>query len=1053
MLIERKSEYLLKETRLKAKMYEYDVPLEQHTIIEDNVNELLLITIGVTGSAANEILDKKNTHRIVSDESKIELKFSSQYFDSLFHSKIEVDYDDYILLLGAVSYYFCDYIGSSKVIAGSVSYVKLDIGGSGVELLLLVILNDDFNKLLELDFTESKYKVFLDKISNSYHSYYYEFLESDWDFIYDLRDLVYSSGSPRELLLVDLLLAVLLKKLNNSAMNLLPIYTGIDKSNWVSVLENYTLKELWPAQKKLGEVGILAGTSGVVQMPTSSGKTTSISLTIQSAFLSERTELAIIVTPYRALCREVSEAISKDFSGNDNIHVNELSDIPNTSDLINLLSVEDNIKDILILTPEKLLYILRQDRKIINEIGLIVFDEAHMFDDATRGTNYELLLTTIMSYLNPSTQRLLISAVIPNAVEINDWINGSNGVVISDNTIKATEKTVAFSDWEELESGDSINYGHLYFIDPENPENLEFSVPRTVGIQSLQNFARETKKRFFPQVDFKKSTVEHNDMSLYYALKLNKNGGIAIFCGTKVTVEGILKRFLEVKKRGIDISSFNDYSDEEEISKIAHLISKNYGFKNIYYNSAIDGIFAHHSGISNGIRISVEYAMKKDLIRCVVCTSTLAQGVNLPIRYLIISNLYQAQEKIKVRDFHNLVGRAGRAGKFTEGSVILSEPFVYNKRISDKKWSWNNYKEILDMSNSESCLSQILLLVRPTVFDQGSNSYIINFYNLVKMRYSDIESYEKNIETLNQHFANRDPKNLMKYSGLKYQIDHCVSAIESYILSFLTDEQNRDVSTLASETLGYYLADDNEKEKIIHLFKIIEFYLLNELSDLKEREMFSKTLLKIEYLIELNEWISENFIDICSCQNEAELLKMVIPKIVKYSDKKSIKSVIDINKVSEIACRWIEGCPYEDIVNFSSANNVLLFRQGKEAIANLNELIDICDNGFGYSSTLVFNALSELISQQKSETGNVLIMLESLCKKMRYGLPSLESINLYELGISDRYVSQLIVSEIPTTLTTSKSKLKRIIIENKGFILGLLEPFPSVFSDTIINLK
>ena len=105
---------------------------------------------------------------------------------------------------------------------------------------------------------------------------------------------------------------------------------------------------------------------------------------------------------------------------------------------------------------------------------------------------------------------------------------------------------------------------------------------------------------------------------------------------------------------------------------IERYLKENYGQDNVYYKSALKGVFAHHRGISNGIRIAIEYAMKRNLIKCIVCTSTLAQGVNLPIRYLIISGIYQSQERIKVRDFHNLIGRAGRAGLYTEGTILLS---------------------------------------------------------------------------------------------------------------------------------------------------------------------------------------------------------------------------------------------------------------------------------------------------------------------------------------------------------------------------------------------
>lgn len=326
-----------------------------------------------------------------------------------------------------------------------------------------------------------------------------------------------------------------------------------------------------------------------------------------------------------------------------------------------------------------------------------------------------------MLYLRAGTQRILLSAVIPNAAQINDWFTGGKGVVIADNSIRATEKTVAIADWEMFRKE---QYGYLYFLDSDNPNELEFFVPRIIEIKALNKLKKNEKNRFFPSVNFQTAKVEHNDIAIYLALKLNHNGGVAIFCGRKDTADSVLRRILEINNRGIDISSFSTYVVNDEHKKIAQLIKENYGQDNIYFDAALKGVFTHHRGVSNGIRIATEYAMKKNLIRYIVCTSTLAQGVNLPIRYLIISSLYQAQEKIKVRDFHNLIGRAGRAGLYTEGTILFSETFVYSRRnISKGKWRWRGYLEMLDSSNAESCLSQFLLLVRPETFEVAYDTY------------------------------------------------------------------------------------------------------------------------------------------------------------------------------------------------------------------------------------------------------------------------------------------------------------------------------------------
>jgi hypothetical protein len=116
--------------------------------------------------------------------------------------------------------------------------------------------------------------------------------------------------------------------------------------------------------------------------------------------------------------------------------------------------------------------------------------------------------------------------------------------------------------------------------------------------------------------------------------------------------------------------------------------------------------------------------MKTDLINFVVCTSTLAQGVNLPIRYLIVTGVYQGGERILVRDFHNLIGRAGRAGMHTEGSIIFADTKVFDKKYDVKeRWRWSTAKNLLDPSNAEPSGSSISAIFTP--FSYGRRGQII----------------------------------------------------------------------------------------------------------------------------------------------------------------------------------------------------------------------------------------------------------------------------------------------------------------------------------------
>ena len=110
---------------------------------------------------------------------------------------------------------------------------------------------------------------------------------------------------------------------------------------------------VWPAQRLIGEKGILNGKNAIVQLPTGVGKTKSIELIVRAMFLSERGNTALIVAPLRALCNEISDDMGKAFSKEASI--NQFSDLLEI-DFLNIFSNEDE-KKILVCTPEKLQFI------------------------------------------------------------------------------------------------------------------------------------------------------------------------------------------------------------------------------------------------------------------------------------------------------------------------------------------------------------------------------------------------------------------------------------------------------------------------------------------------------------------------------------------------------------------------------------------------------------------------------------------------------------------------------------------------------------------------
>ena len=202
-------------------------------------------------------------------------------------------------------------------------------------------------------------------------------------------------------------------------------------------------------------------------------------------------------------------------------------------------------------------------------------------------------------------------------------------------------------------------------------------------------------------------------------------------------------------ERGIPFDSPDKYSDKNEVTRLAHLYDLNLGEDASATQSARFGIFSHHGNIPHGIRLAVENAMRDDLIRFVVCTSTLAQGVNLPIRYLIVTSVYQGIDPIKVRDFHNLIGRAGRSGMHTEGSILFADPKIYDKRkVFTGKWRWEQMKTFLDPGNSEPCISTLLSIFEPIKSDDDRYYIPMDSLDFVKAYLDDQKGYLYGLQKL-----------------------------------------------------------------------------------------------------------------------------------------------------------------------------------------------------------------------------------------------------------------------------------------------------------------
>jgi len=1039
---EKKSQLLLGVTRSKAKMLEYGVPEEHHIKITQDPAKLFTLSIGLLGDLAAAI-NREEPDPDSLAELKTNLLFSARFFDSYLQSKLNETLDPYLVLLGSASYYLCDLPGSASVLAKRIDGDCPDLDGDALEDLLLWLLQADLRTYF--DETEGPFGGFIDGISKWILQFFEDGNgeENLLDLATKLRDAVYEFGTPRQLLFGDVIAAVLRKKLENSAWKALPSYSGLPRDKWLHALQKDSfIKELWPAQHLLGKADVLKGESSIVQMPTSAGKTKATELILRSAFLAERVSLAIIIAPFRALCHEIKNSLVEAFHNEPN-KVDELSDALQTDfEIAELLGHQQ----ILVVTPEKLLYVLRHAPELAAHVGLLVFDEGHQFDSGTRGITYELLLTSLRSMIPEGTQKVLISAVISNAEAVGEWLNGEPNVV-EGTTLIPTFRSVGFASWLD-------QLGRIEYVDSRDAEQNEFFVPRVIERFNLGRRGREQKDRHFPEKD------DGQAIALYLGIKLAPNGSIAIFCGKKSTATSICEKAVEFIDRGVPLPLPQEFSDRREVARLHYLHVANLGTGASASMSAEHGIFSHHGNTPYGIRLSVEHAMRENLVRFVVCTSTLAQGVNLPIRYLIVTSVYQGTERIKVRDFHNLIGRAGRAGMHTEGSILFADPIVYDKRRNRKDgWRWDIVKELLDPTKSEECASSLFQLIplvirndRTKSKDKKNHTLTWDILSFAKAHIAGWDSLNEIIGMIaKQHGGNGFTVDAMKPQFEFFSLT--LASIEGFLLSNwdavdngLTEE---DIADLAEQTLAYFLADDEKREQIQELFKLLAENISENITDATRRKAFGKTLYGVNDAKAIEGWVHANADELIAAQNGDEVIDLIWPLITEHVHNRAFNKFDKKDILKEIAKKWISGTQFHELFRIADKNKCKLGKGKRPRKVKIENIIDICEGGLAYDGALLVSALCEFVEMLDHEgTGDPINRLQLFQKRLKYGLPTDTTIALYELGFSDRVVVQDLATAIGIT-TGDKKELIKSLKKNKDKSHLIIQKYPKYYHEIL----
>ncbi len=386
----------------------------------------------------------------------------------------------------------------------------------------------------------------------------------------------------------------------------------------VEALKTSGVETLYPPQAEALEKGLLEGRNLVVSSPTASGKTL-IALMAAQRVLAGGAKV-LYLTPLRALTAEKAADFRSLFlERGPGYRVLAVSgDYDDPGEWV-------GSGDVIVATYEKADSLVRHRARWLSSIGLVVVDEIHMLGDRERGPTLEMTIAKLLETIeNP--QLLGLSATIPNVKEIAEWLEATS--------IVSNFRPVPLK--EGVARHDRITFGDGSTMRLRSPGDL---------------------------------------LSAIVAEGLMGGGQVLVFALTRRRAEQLAEKLVGVIQAmegqiSVDWEGLRDYAkrirESEKESPFAERLAR----------LMEQGSSFHHAGLGHLHRAAIVEAFKERVLPLICATPTLAAGVNLPARMVVIPEMRRYSSRLgsaalSVTEYKQFCGRAGRPMYDEVGYAIL----------------------------------------------------------------------------------------------------------------------------------------------------------------------------------------------------------------------------------------------------------------------------------------------------------------------------------------------------------------------------------------------
>lgn len=403
-----------------------------------------------------------------------------------------------------------------------------------------------------------------------------------------------------------------------------------------------------------------AGNSVLVAAPTGAGKTVVAEFAVFLAMNSAQDKL-FYTTPMKALSNQKYNEFVEEW-GSDNVGI---------------LTGDTNINPqarIVVMTTEVLRNMLYAESDLLQDLRFVVMDEIHYLADRFRGAVWEEVIIHL-----PADVRLVgLSATVSNAEEFGDWllaVRGNTEIIVSEDRPVPLDQHVLVGN-KFIDLFDSAGAAATHRVNPELLR-LAHSAQRAPHIRGGGRNSNRGGKSNRHHYSHNAPIQGRMDRADIIEMLGEKNLLPAIsFIFSRA---GCDQAVSQVLRSGVKLTT---HDEQEEIRDIVEERCRSIADEDLgvlgywqWLEGLERGVAAHHAGLLPAFKEVVEELFQKKLVKVVFATETLALGINMPARTVVLEKLEkfngEARLPLTPGEYTQLTGRAGRRGIDVEGHSLI----------------------------------------------------------------------------------------------------------------------------------------------------------------------------------------------------------------------------------------------------------------------------------------------------------------------------------------------------------------------------------------------